>query len=212
MLLREGWEINHKRVYRLYCEEGLILRKKLPRRRVAAHKRDIYPTASECNECWSMDFVSDQLYDGRRFRVLAIVDNHTRESLALLPRSSIRGVDVANVLALVTKEKGFPQRIKVDNGPEFISKEVDRWAYTNNVVLDYSRPGKPTDNAFIEAFNSRFRQECLNEHWFLTMDDAYIKIEAWRTTYNSERPHSALGYRTPEEFIKVLEMETHTAA
>jgi putative transposase len=212
MLEREGWQVNHKRVYRLYCEEGLVLRKKPPRRRVASHKREIYPIASERNECWSMDFVSDQLYDGRRFRILAIVDNHTRESLALMPRSSIRGVDVMNVLELVASVKGYPTRVKVDNGPEFISKEVDRWAYEHNVTLDYSRPGKPTDNAFIEAFNSRFRQECLNEHWFLTLEDAYTKIESWRCEYNSERPHSALGYRTPEEFIDHLERESTTAA
>jgi putative transposase len=159
-----------------------------------------------------MDFVSDQLYDGRRFRVLAIVDNHTRESLALMPRSSTRGVDVMNVLELVASVKGFPRRIKADNGPEFISKEVDRWAYEHSVTLDYSRPGKPTDNAFIEAFNSRFRQECLNEHWFLTLEDAYTKIESWRCQYNSERPHSALGYRTPDEFIDQLERNNATAA
>jgi putative transposase len=212
LLDREGWEVNHKRVYRLYCEEGLALRKKLPRRRVASVKREIRPTDSVPNECWSMDFVSDQLFDNRRFRVLAIVDNHTRESLALMPPQKIRGVDVVNVLDLITSVKGYPKRIKVDNGPEFISKEVDKWAYMKKVELDYSRRGKPTDNAFIEAFNSRFRQECLNEHWFMSIEDAYAKINAWQEEYNSERPHSALGYRTPHEFIEQSKQETTTAA
>ena len=114
---------------------------------------------------------------------LSLTTTHVRV-WRFFPPSSIRGTGVANVLALVTKEKGFPQRIKLDNGPEFISKGVDRWAYTNNAVLDYSRPGKPSDNAFIEAFNSRFRQECLNEYWSLSLDDAREKIEAWRLAYN----------------------------
>lgn len=212
MLQREGWRINHKRVYRLYREEGLGLRKKPPRRRVAAIKREIRPTATEQNECWSMDFVSDQLFDGRRMRVFTLVDNHTRESLALHAGQRIGGMDVVEVLEGVTKAKGFPKRIKVDNGPEFISKDLDRWAYWNKVELDFSRPGKPSDNAFIEAFNSRFRQECLNEHWFLTLEDAREKIETWRILYNSERPHSALNYQTPEEFIGQLNQQTTSAA
>lgn len=212
LLQREGWQINHKRVYRLYRDEGLGLRRKRPRRRVAAVTREIYPTASERNECWSMDFVSDQLFDGRRLRVLTLVDNHTRESLALHPGQRIGGMEVVGALEKVTQVKGFPKRIKVDNGPEFISKDLDRWAYWNNVQLDFSRPGKPSDNAFIEAFNSRFRQECLNEHWFLSLEDARTKIEAWRRSYNTERPHSALEYRTPEEFINQLEDQTVAAS
>jgi putative transposase len=212
LLQREGWQVNHKRVYRLYHEEGLGLRKKVPRRRVATVKREIRPTATEQNECWSMDFVSDQLFDKRRLRVLTLVDNHTRESLLLHPSQRIRGIDVVEVLEAVTKLKGFPKRIKVDNGPEFISKDLDRWAYWNHVELDFSRPGKPSDNAFIEAFNSRFRQECLNQHWFLSLADARIKIEAWRKEYNSERPHSALDYQTPDEFISRMEQQTTTAA
>lgn len=204
MLQREGWQINRKRVERLYREEGLSLRKKPPRRRVASVKREIHPTATEQNECWSMDFVADQLFDGRRFRTLTLVDNHTRESLALEPGERLGGMKVVETLEAVTKAKGFPKRIKVDNGPEFISKDLDRWAYWNKVELDFSRPGKPSDNAFIEGFNSRFRQECLNEHWFMSLDDARDKIETWRVQYNSERPHSALDYRTPEEYINQL--------
>ena len=202
LLQREGWKVNHKRVYRLYHEEGLAMRKKPPRRRVACMKRELRPTAVMKNECWSMDFVSDQLFDGRRVRVLVIVDNHTRESLALEVSQRIRGIDVVGVLERISKEHGLTKRIQVDNGPEFISKDLDRWAYWNHVELDFSRPGKPTDNALVEAFNSRFRQECLNQHWFLSLDDAQQKIEAWREEYNTQRPHSALDYRSPAEFAE----------
>lgn len=210
LLQREGWTVNHKRVYRLYREEYLGLRKKPPRRRVACVKRELRPTTTAKNERWSMDFVSDQLYDGRRIRsaglrtpaeVLVIVDNHTRESLALRVGQRIRGMDVVEALERISRQRGRPQVIQVDNGPEFISKDLDRWAYWNNVQLDFSRPGKPTDNAMVEAFNSRFRQECLNEHWFMSLGDAEQKIEAWRLEYNGDRPHSALGNLTPNEFV-----------
>jgi putative transposase len=201
LLRREGWAINHKRVYRLYCEECLGLRRKPPRRRVACQKREIRPTAEAKNECWSMDFVSDQLSDGRRLRVLVIVDNHTRESLALVAGQRIRGLEVVVQLERICRERGFPGRIQVDNGPEFISKDLDRWAYWNRVELDFSRPGKPTDNALVESFNSRFRQECLNQHWFMSLEDAQHKIEAWRQDYNHQRPHSSLGYKSPAEFV-----------
>ena len=202
LLEREGWNVNHKRVYRLYREEGLGMRKRPPRRRVACRKREIRPTATRKNECWSMDFVSDQLYDGRRIRVLTLVDNHTRESLALHVGQRVRGMDVVRVLEGVVDEHGLPRAIRVDNGPEFISKDLDLWAYWNKVKLDFSRPGKPTDNAFIESFNARFRLECLNEHWFLTLEDAREKIEAWRLDYNENRPHSSLGNMTPTEFAR----------
>ena len=202
LLRREGWQVNHKRVYRLYCEECLGLRRKPPRRRVASLKREIRLTAKAKNECWSMDFVSDQLYDGRRVRVLVIVDNHTRESLSLAAGQRIRGIEVVAELERISKEHGLPARIQVDNGPEFISKDLDRWAYWNRVQLDFSRPGKPTDNALVESFNSRFRQECLNQHWFMSLEDAQHKIEAWRQDYNHQRPHSSLGYRSPVEFAR----------
>ena len=202
LLQREGWNVNHKRVYRLYCQEGLGMRKRPPRRRVACIKRDLRPVASKKNECWSMDFVSDQLYDGRRIRVFTLVDNHTRESLALHVAQRVRGQDVVRVLEGVVEEHGLPGAIRVDNGPEFISKDLDLWAYWNKVKLDFSRPGKPTDNAFIESFNARFRLECLNEHWFLTLEDARQKIEAWRRDYNENRPHSSLGNVPPAEFAR----------
>jgi len=199
LLRREGWQINHKRVYRLYRAEGLVMRKKTPRRRVACVKREIHPAALMRNECWSMDFVSDRLFDDRRLRVLVIVETYTRECLALTASAKIHGIDVVTTLERITREHGFPKRIKVDNGPEFISKDLDRWAYWNHVKLDFSRPGKPSDNALVEAFNSRFRQECLNQHWFMSLDDAGAKLSAWQHEYNTQRPHSALGYQTPME-------------
>jgi putative transposase len=200
LLGREGWRVNHKRVYRLYRDEGLGMRKRTPRRRKACLKRELRPAAVEKNECWSMDFMSDELFDGRRIRVLTLVDNHTRESLAIHVAQRIRGMEVAEVLERVSKEHGKPRMIRVDNGPEFISKDVDLWAYWNHVKLDFSRPGKPTDNAYIESFNARFRLECLNEHWFMSLEDAREKMEEWRRDYNQNRPHSSLGNVPPEEY------------
>jgi putative transposase len=212
LLRREGWQINHKRVYRLYRQEGLVMRRKKPRRRVACVTREVRPAALMRNECWSMDFVSDQLFDDRRVRVLVIVENYTRECLALEASAKIRGIDVVTTLERITRDHGFPKRIKVDNGPEFISKDLDRWAYWNHVELDFSRPGKPSDNALVEAFNSRFRQECLNQHWFMSLEDARMKLSAWQTEYNTERPHSALGYRAPLQGESKAVNEKATAA
>jgi len=202
MLRREGWSINHKRVYRLYREENLALRKKPPRRRVSCLKREARPAATCKNESWSIDFMSDQLYDGRRFRVLTLVDNHTRESLAIEVGRRMRSMDVVRVLERAAEEHGMPGAIRMDNGPEFISRDMDCWAYWNRVKLDFSRPGKPTDNAYIESFNARFRLECLNEHWFLSMEDAREKVEAWRRDYNERRPHSSLGNIPPAEYAR----------
>jgi putative transposase len=154
-----------------------------------------------------MDFMSDQLFDGRRIRLLTIVDNHTRESLAIHVATRIRGSKVVEVLEGAVRQHGKPRTIQVDNGPEFISKDVDLWAYWNHVKLDFSRPGKPTDNAYIEAFNARFRLECLNEHWFLSLEDAQEKIEEWRLDYNETRPHSSLGNVTPNEFATMKELK-----
>ena len=200
LLWREGWRVNHKRVYRIYSEEGLVMRRKPPKRRRACLKRKLRPLAYEKNECWSMDFMSDQLYNGLRLRLLTIVDNHTRESLAIHVGQRIRGIEVVEVLEKAAAEHGRPRTIQVDNGPEFISKDVDLWAYWNQVQLDFSRPGKPTDNAYVESFNARFRQECLNEHWFLSLEDACEKVEEWRRDYNENRPHSALGNIPPYEY------------
>lgn len=202
LLKREGWKINRKRVYRIYRHEDLQMRVKSPRRRVSIKTRREPVLAKRKNECWSIDFVVDQLFDGRRIRILTIVDNFTRESLCARADFRFKGVDVANALTAVIQEHGKPETIKLDNGPEFISKEVDLWAYSQGVKLDFSRPGKPTDNAFIESFNGRFRQECLNEQWFLSMEDAQMKISEWRKDYNQNRPHSSLNNLSPEEFAE----------
>ena len=202
MLQREGWKDNHKRVYRLYRAEGLSLRHKRPKRNKSARLRQPKSIVTAMNEIWSMDFVSDALFDGRRLRALTVVDNYTRESLAIEVGQSLKGEDVVRVLGAVVAERGAPQTIKGDNGSEFISKAMDRWAYEHGVELDFSRPGTPTDNAKVESFNGRFRQECLNEHWFLSLDDARSKIADWRRYYNESRPHSALQWATPAEFAR----------
>ncbi len=149
-----------------------------------------------------MDFMADQLYSGQRFRLLTLVDNFTRESLAIEAGQRLTGDDVVRVLERVCAGRGCPQSIRVDNGPEFISKSLDLWGYWNGVSLDFSRPGKPTDNAFIESFNGTVREECLNQHWFLSLDDAQEKLNAWRHDYNNERPHSALENLTPREYSR----------
>jgi putative transposase len=200
LLQREGWKVNHKRVYRLYQQEGLIMRPKRPRRHVSVCRRVDRPTAERPNESWSMDFMSDELYNGQRIKLLTLVDNFTRESLAIEVAERIGGHGVVEVLMRVAAERGFPEKIRLDNGPEFTSKQLDQWAYLNGVELDFIRPGKPTDNAFIESFNGHFRQECLNESWFLSTEDAREKVEAWRQHYNGERPHGALGNLTPMEY------------
>ena len=201
LLRREGWYINHKKVHRIYCEEGLNIRRKRPRRHIAAANRSEQPIASTLNQCWSMDFVADRLFNGQRIRALTIVDNFSRECLAIHVDSAIRGEQVVNVLnELKIIKKRLPECIKIDNGPEFISKSLDKWAYENKVILAFSRPGKPTDNAFIESFNGSFRDECLNSHWFLSLEDAKNKIEDWRVDYNDFRPHSSLNNLTPNQF------------
>ena len=206
LLQREGWKVNHNRVYRLYCQEGLMLRNKKPKRHVSCQRRMERPVATGVDESWSMDFMSDELFDGRRIRPLTIVDNFTRESLDTKVAASIKGEAVVEVLHQLMQQHRLPSTIRVDNGPEFTSKRLDQWAYLNGVELDFSRPGKPTDNAFIEAFNGRFRQECLNENWFLSLEDAEEKVESWRSYYNGERPHSALGNLSPREFALLAEI------
>ena len=201
LLRREGWHVNHKRVHRIFCEEGLNLRHKRPRRRVAAAHRLKRPEVSSIDKCWSMDFVADNLFNGRRIRALTVVDNFSRECLAIYVDQGIKGKNVVQVMERLRLFVGrCPERIQVDNGSEFISKEFDKWAYENEVVLDFSRPGKPTDNALIESFNGSFRDECLNTNWFLSIDDARKKVDTWRRDYNEFRPHSSLGNLTPEQF------------
>ena len=197
MLRREGWEINHKKTRRIYNELGLQLRKKPPKRRVKAKLRDDRKEATGPHETWAMDFVHDQLATGRKVRILTVVDTFSRFSPIIDPRFSYRGEDVVETLERVCKAIGYPETIRVDQGSEFISRDLDLWAYQNDVTLDFSRPGKPTDNAFIEAFNGRLRAECLNTHWFLSMADARKKLEDWRRDYNEVRPHGAIGNKPP---------------
>jgi putative transposase len=197
LLRREGWLVNSKRVCRLYREMGLQLRNKSPKRRVKAQLREDRSPATAANQVWAMDFVHDQLFDGRKIRVLTIVDTFTRLSPAIEVRQNFRGIDVVDTLERVRQEIGCPKTIRLDNGPEFISKELDLWAFMRGVTLDFSRPGKPTDNAFIESLNGKFRAECLNANWFLSLDEARQKCEAWRRDYNEVRPHSAIGNQVP---------------
>ena len=209
LLRREGWTVNHKRIHRLYKLEGLNLRSKRPRRSRAAARRLERIEEVQPHQCWSMDFVSDQLLDGRRFRALTVVDNFTRRCLAIHASGSIQGHDVVEIVDRLCQEAGqVPQRIQVDNGSEFISKVMDHWAYANGVTLDVSRPGKPTDNPYIESFNGSFRDECLNLHWFLTIEDVREKFEEWRTEYNSFRPHSSLGDLTPDVYLEQQRQKT----
>ncbi|MEI6100425.1 MAG: IS3 family transposase [Eubacteriales bacterium] len=203
LLRREGWKINHKRVYRLYTEEGLNLRHKNKRKRATGSRTPAKNMPLTINECWAMDFVSDQMYDGKRFRALTLIDIFSRECLAIYAEKSIKGESVADVLDTLKVTRGLPKRIKVDNGPEFISRALDTWAYLNHVNLEYSRPGKPTDNAHIESFNGSFRDECLNINWFMSLEDAKDKIERWRLDYNEYRPHSGLTHMTPSEFAAI---------
>jgi putative transposase len=200
LLRREGWPINRKRVHRLYREEGLCLRAKRPKRRRMATARQVRPAATEPNQRWAMDFMSDALHNGRRLRVLTVVDTCTRECVVLEARGMFRSDDVTAVLTRVGLERGLPAAISVDNGTEFTARALDHWAYTHRVELDYSRPGKPTDNAFIEAFNSLVRRECLSQHYFSTLEEARHVLEAWREEYNNHRPHGSLGDRTPAEY------------
>ena len=202
LLRREGFKDNLKRVYRLYRQLGLSLRHRRPRRNKAARLRQPKEQASAINEIWSMDFVADALFDGRRLRSLPVIDNYTRECLAIEVGQSLRGEDVVQVLEQLRHTRGLPRTIKVDNGSEFVSRALDKWACEQGVELDFSRPGRPTDNAKAESFNGRLREECLNAHWFLSLEDAKQKIEAWRRYYNEERPHSARAWMTPAEFAQ----------
>lgn len=211
LLRREGHPDNVKRVYRLYRDEGLSLRLKRPKRNKAAQLRQPKQVAHAINEIWSMDFVADNLFDGRKLRMLTVVDLYTRECLAIEVGQSLKGEDVVRVLSRIASHRGQPGTIKTDNGSEFISKAMDKWAYERGVELDFSRPGKPTDNATVESFNGRLRQECLNEHWFLSLADASAKIEAWRRDYNENRPHSALEWATPTEFARRSRLQAAAA-
>jgi putative transposase len=199
---REGWAVGKKLVYRLYREEGLMLRHRVPRRRKSVAPRWTRPKPGRPNEAWTLDVVADQLANGQRFRALTVVDVFTRERVAMEVGQSLRGEHVVTVLNRLTARRGAPTVLFCDNGSEFCSQIVDLWAYQHKVRLDFSRPGKPTDNAQVESFNATLRRECLNAHWFESLHEAKERIETWRQEYNESRPHRALQDRTPEEFAR----------
>lgn len=198
LLRREGIEVNSKRVYRLYTEENLSVRRRKRKKGIAVEREPLMLPAAP-NEVWSMDFVMDRLSNGNRLKVLTIVDDFTKESVDLVAARSITGDDLTAILDRVGRFRGLPKAIRTDQGPEFTSRALDGWAYRNGVKLKLIQPGKPTQNAYIESFNGKFRDECLNDHWFSNLAEARAIIGAWRRDYNERRPHSALGYMTPAE-------------
>jgi putative transposase len=202
LLKREGWEVNAKRIYRIYTEEGLIVRTQKRRER-AQRQRIPQGRAARPNQKWSMDFVAQRVTDGRWIRVLTVVDQFTRECLVLFADNALSGEKVATALDKIVVLRGTPESITVDNGSEFASKAMDLWAYKNGVHLDFIRPGKPVENGYIESFNGKLCDECLNVEVFFTLADARRKLHLWRRHYNHHRPHSALDGRTPAEFAAV---------
>lgn len=198
LLRREGYAVNRKRVYRLYRDEGLAVRRR-KRKRVAVARQPLsLPT--RLNEGWALDFMSDALTNGRRYRILNVVDVLSRESLAGEADTSLPAARVIQTLEEIALERGYPARITLDNGPELRSQALDAWAYEHEVVLDFIQPGKPVQNAVMESYNGRMRDELLNLHWWRTIDEARIAVAEYREDHNRVRPHSALGYQTPHEF------------
>jgi putative transposase len=204
LLRREGIVVNHKRIARLYREEGLAVRRR-NRKTVARVTRGRPPAPERANEQWALDFLEDALASGRKIRVLSVIDVFTREALALEVDTSLPGNRVVRVLDRLLGERSVPVQIVLDNGPELISRVLEQWANRHAVTLHFIDPGKPIQNTHCESFHGRLRDECLNEHWFLGIGDARRIVEAWRQDYNQERPHSALGYRTPAEFRRAWE-------
>lgn len=199
LLRREGWEVNHKRVYRLYVEEGLKLRKRRRRSR-AQVEREPLPAPTGADERYSMDFMRDTLADDRVFRTLNIVDDYTRECLAIEVDTSLPGARVVRVLERLAAAGRRSLHIVVDNGPELVSKAVDQWAARSGVNLRFIDPGKPMQNGYIESFNGKSRDECLSQHWFVSLEEARSVSEEWRVDYNERRPHRSLHHLTSAEF------------
>jgi len=207
LLRREGYAVNRKRTYRLYRDAGLAVKRR-KRKRYAPGERRALPKPIAANVSWSMDFVADGLADGRKLRCLNIVDDCTRECVAIEVDTSLTGRRVVAVLERLADTRGLPRSITVDHGPEFEGQALDAWAFAKGVTLAFIRPGKPVENAYIESFNGRFRDECLNENWFVTMAQARRVIERWRNEYNQDRPHSRLGYLTPAGYAATLNSRT----
>jgi putative transposase len=204
MLRREGFVDNHKRIERIYREEGLqVRRRRRGKKRYVATVRVDHPVEHP-DDRWALDFVHDSFLDGRRFRVFNGIDHRTRECLVSYPGLSIGGAGVVAILEELADLGRKPRELQLDNGPEFRSRALLRWCQDNGVELRFITPGKPTQNGHIESLNGTFRDECLNEHWFTDLHDARQKIEAWRIQYNRIRPHSSLGRATPEETYRKL--------
>ena len=212
LLRREGWKVNHKRVHRLYRLEGLQVRMRMRRRKRLSLHRGPAPRPTSLGERWSMDFVHDQLANRQAFRVLTVVDNWSRESVLLEAGFRLTGESVAQALSRASVQRPLPRSITVDHGTEFTSKALDQWAWEHGVQLDFTRPGKPTDNGLCESFNGRLRDECLNVNEFVSIEHARQRIEAWRVDYNEHRPHGALGHLTPSEYAKVGQKRSPDAA
>jgi putative transposase len=203
LLRRDGWKVNAKRVYRLYDEEGLKVRS-VERKKINRRQRVAPALAARPNQCWSADFVSDKLADGRAFRILTVIDQFTRECVWLEADRSMNGAKVVAALTRAIEERGSaPQSITLDNGSEFAGRALEAWAMQHQVQLCFIRPGRPVENGFIESFNGRLRDECLNVEWFPTLEQAREKLSLWRDHYNHQRPHSALADRTPAEFASL---------
>ena len=200
LLRREGWQVNRKRVHRLYKLEGLQLRMRVRRRKRISLHRGAPPAATAGGQYWAMDFVHDQLANGRKFRVLTVIDKWHRQCVALQADYSLTGQSVIDAMNQIALSRPLPIAITVDHGTEFTSKVLDEWCYLRGVKLDFIRPGKPTENGFIESFNGRLRDECLNVNEFATLDQVRQVLEAWQHDYNHHRPHGSLGQLTPIEF------------
>ena len=203
LLIREGWAINRKRVLRIYQELGLQVRRK-KRKQVARASRRPKVVPSRRGESWSMDFMSDAFTDGRVFRVFNVVDDLTREAVVMEVGVSLTAPRIIRALDRAIEERGRPQRLTMDNGPEFTSRALDAWAYERGIELHFIRPGKPVENANVESFNGSVREECLNQHCFRDVAEAEAIIEDWRVDYNEVRPHSSLGQQAPAEYAASL--------
>jgi len=197
--------INHKRTERIYRAAGLTLKKRKKLKKRTGVQRTTLTWVTRSNERWAMDFMADNLSDGRRLKILTIVDEYSRECPAIEVDTSINGMRVTQILDRLAFFRGLPATLVVDNGPEFAGKDLDEWAYRRGVTLHFIDPGKPVQNSYGESFNGRFRDECLNEHWFRTLNDAREVVEAWRIDYNEVRPHSSLKGMAPAEFARRYE-------
>ncbi len=205
LLRREGVSVNHKRVYRLYHEAGLMVKRRRRRHGVAV-EREPLACAGKPNAVWSMDFVSDALANGRRIKVLTIVDDFSKECIDLVADYGISGHYVVRLLEQAARFRGYPAAIRTDQGPEFTGNALDQWASVRGITLKLTQPGKPTQNAYIESFNGRLRDECLNEHWFMSLSHVRAELAVWRKDYNEARPHSSLDYQTPAAFAACFRM------